>query len=237
MKWVSKQILSVTPTVKTIKPGGLVMIADVTFFGRGFGYIVFRSPSLKKNLYYKFIPYETILEYSLGRYDLESKGFKISAIVLDGRPGVRKVFYDIPVQMCHFHQKQIVRRYLTNNPKLEAGIELKKINSWLCKENKKDFTDKLNRWYERWKIFLKEKTYELNSKNWHYTHGRLRSAYRSLRTNLPYLFTYLDYPELNIPNTTNSLDGSFANLKELVRIHRGFNDELKHKLIESILTN
>ena len=55
-------------------------------------------------------------------------GYTINAIVLDGRPGVRQLFADIPAQMCHFHQKQIITRYLTNNPKLEAGIELKKIN-------------------------------------------------------------------------------------------------------------
>jgi len=84
------------------------MIADATFFGRWYGFIVFRSPSLKKNLYYKHIPYETISEYALGRYELEKQGFKFSAIVLDGKPGVRKVFSDIPVQMCHFHQNKLL---------------------------------------------------------------------------------------------------------------------------------
>ncbi|HOD78837.1 MAG TPA: hypothetical protein PKI10_11275, partial [Syntrophorhabdus sp.] len=39
--------------------------------------------------------------------------------------------------------------------------------------------------------------------------------------NLPFLFTYKKYPDLNIPNTTNSLDGCFAYLKELVRVRRG----------------
>ena len=66
---------------------------------------------------------------------------------------------------------------------------------------------------------------------WHYTHKRLRSAYRSLRLNLPYLFTYQKYPELNIPNTTNSLDGCFAYLKELVRVHRGSSRNLKNKIL------
>ena len=42
--------------------------------------------------------------------------------------------------MCHFHQKQIITRYLTNNPKLEAGIELKKITTTLCETNESDFT-------------------------------------------------------------------------------------------------
>ena len=69
----------------------------------------------------------------------------------------------------------------------------------------------------------------------HYTHERLRSGARSLRTNLPFLFTYERYPELNIPNTTNSLDGCFAYLKELVRVHRGSKRDLKDKIIEDIL--
>jgi len=71
---------------------------------------------------------------------LEHMGYTLQAIVLDGRPGVRQIFCDIPVQMCHFHQKQIVTRYLTNNPKLEAGIELKKITTTLCNTTERDFT-------------------------------------------------------------------------------------------------
>jgi len=161
----------------------------------------------------------------------------MSGIVLDGRPGVMKVFSDIPVQMCQFHQKQIIRRYLTNNPKLEAGIELKELIRPLCSDTKENFTKKLDNWYLKWEYFLKEKTRNEDTGGWYYTHPKLRSAYRSLRRNLPHLFTYLEYPELNIPNTTNSLDGSFSSLKELVNIHRGFNMEMKLKIIEEILSN
>ena len=78
--------------------------------------------------------------YRQGRINLEELGYTIKAIVLDGRPGVRQLFSDVPIQMCHFHQKQIITRYLTNNPKLEAGIELKKITATLCKTNERDFT-------------------------------------------------------------------------------------------------
>lgn len=217
-------------------PSGLVMVADVTFF-RCYGFLVFRSPKLKKNLYFKAIPYETISEYWLGRLAVERKGFKISAIVLDGRPGVRNLFSDIPVQMCHFHQKQITRRYLTSNPKLQAGIELKCIADTLCYAEERDFSHQLKDWYEKWKDFLKEKTPNPLTGGWHYTHRRIRSAYRSLNTNLPYLFTYKKYPELNIPNTTNSLDGSFSHLKKKVNIHRGLREPIKRKIIEHILGN
>ena len=45
------------------------------------------------------------------------------------------------------------------------------------------------------------------------------------------MFTHQKYSELNIPNTTNSLDGCFAYLKELVRVPRGVNQDLKKKII------
>jgi hypothetical protein len=82
--------------------------------------------------------------YWQGRKALESKGYTLQAIFLDGRPGVRQIFSDIPVQMCHFHQKQIITRYLTNNPKLEAGIELKKLTKTLCETNEDDFVSAIN---------------------------------------------------------------------------------------------
>ena len=175
------------------------------------------------------------MEYLLGRKAVERQDFKLSAIVLDGKPGVRSVFYDIPVQMCHFHQRQIIQRYLTNNPRLEAGIELKKIVATLCYANEKTFTEQLNDWHNKWIDFLKQRTTDPITGRWHYTHKRIRSAYRSLNNNLPYLFTYQKYPELNIPNTTNSLDGSFSHLKAKLRIHRGLKEPIKRKIIEHIL--
>lgn len=237
INWVRNQLLEARNVKKKTNPTGLVMVADVTFFGRGYGFIVFRSPSLRKNLYYKNILYETISEYAQGRYFLERQGFTLSAIVLDGKPGVRKVFSDIPIQMCHFHQKQIIRRYLTNNPKLEVAIELKELVRTLCTDTKSVFTARLLAWHSKWELFLKERTVNLETGKWHYTHRRVRAAYKSLQANLPYLFTYQEYPGLNIPNTTNSLDGSFANLKDLVGVHRGFNEILKRKIIEEILEN
>ena len=79
----------------------------------------------------------------------------------------------------------------------------------------------LKQWHEKWKDFLSEKTYTDDNKRWFYTHKRLQSAYRSLKTNLPYLFTYLDYPEIGMPNTTNSLEGTFSSLKTKIRMHSG----------------
>ena len=139
--------------------------------------------------------------------------------------------------MCQFHQIQIITRYLTRKLKLEAGRELRSIVLTLTKSNEKEFSEQLSLWYEKWQNFIKEKTIDPITGRWHFTHKRLRSAYKSLATNLPNLFTYQKYSELDISNTTNSLDGSFSHLKTLLRIHRGQNIKNRKKLIDEILKN
>lgn len=139
--------------------------------------------------------------------------------------------------MCHFHQKQIVRRYITGNPKLPAGVELKAVVDTLTYSTKEEFTEKFNAWCDRWEDFLRERTTDLVTGKWSYTHKKIRAARRSIKSNLPYLFTYLNYPKLKIPNTTNSLDGSFSFLKEKTNIHRGITKQLRDKIVEHILGN
>lgn len=235
-KWVQRKLDEVkVKSIVKLNPQPLVVVADVTFFSRQNGLCVFREPNLKKNIWWKFTDYERIKIYETGRKHLEKNGFKIKAVVLDGRRGVRSVFEGIPVQMCHFHQKQIVRRQLTLNPKLEASIELKEIVSTLANTDETAFTNKLNTWHEKWKDFLKEKTTDFKTGKWFYTHKKIRSAYHSLKTNLPFLFTYQRYPELNIPNTTNSLDGFFGSLKNKLNVHRGLSRKRAKKVVVELL--
>ena len=235
-KWIRNKLdENKIESIVRIKRKELILIADVTFFSRTNGLCVFREPNIHQNVWWQETVYETTNIYRIGRRHLEQNGFTIQAVVLDGKRGVREVFRNIPVQMCHFHQKQIIRRYLTNRPKLEASIELKEIVKILANINEKEFTKQLNDWHNKWKDFLKEKTINPETNRWCYTHKKLRSAYRSLKTNLPYLFTYLKYPNLNIPNTTNSLDGYFNILKSLINVHRGLNSERRYKIAIEIL--
>lgn len=233
--WIQKQLDAVTSKQNEVASQSLVFVADVSFFSRGDGILVFRSPQLHKNISWKFVRGENPSMYRETRMMLETKGFVFQAIVLDGRKGVREMFSDIPVQMCHFHQKAILRRYLTLHPKLEAGQELSVVGRTLTFLNEQDFTQLLTEWFEKWKWFLKERTFESDGKHWHYTHKKIRSAYRSLMTNLPYLFTFQRYPELHIPNTTNSLDGFFTQMKKLLRVHTGLSEERRNRVVSEIL--
>ena len=221
--------------IVNISPQSIVAIADTTFFARGYGITIFRDPDQKKNLIWKGVYSETPGQYRQLRNELELGGINLKAIVLDGKRGVREVFSDIPVQMCQFHQVAIIVRYLTRRPQLEASKELKQLALQLTKCTENEFKNLLEKWDNKWKDFLKERTTNPITGKWHYTHKRLRSARRSLKNNLPFLFTYQKYQELNIPNTCNSLDGSFTTLKNLLRNHRGINKENRYKMICQIL--
>ncbi|UNU73267.1 hypothetical protein LU293_09410 [Moraxella nasovis] len=63
----------------------------------------------------------------------------------------------------------------------------------------------------------------------------LRSAYKSLRENLPYLFIHQQDGTANTPNTTNKLEGLFSHLKQSLRCHQGLNKDRKVKFIDNFL--
>jgi len=166
-----------------------------------------------------------------------SDDYTIQAAVIDGKRGLIKAFVGIRVQICHFHQIATIKRYLTNNPKLEASIELLAISKRLTTTNEIKFKAALDAWHISHKDFLGEKSLNIKSGKLTPTHTKLLSAYKSLTTNLPYLFTYKNYKELKIPNTTNSLDGGvFSHLKKLVKLHQGLAMKRKVKLIDEFLS-
>jgi len=232
---VRRQIDKVKIFRKDIGSGDAVIAMDTTYFGRGFGVMVFRNVYSSRNLFWKFVRHETLEEYVAGIGHLVSNGWNILGIACDGKRGLFSAFGNTPIQMCQFHQVAIITRYTTTKPKLDAGKELREISLNLRHANKEQFISHLKEWHKKWEAFLSEKTRNPETKRWFYTHRRLRSAYRSLKTNLIYLFTYLEHPELKIPNTTNSLEGVFSNLKTKIRVHAGLKIHRKIKIINELL--
>ena len=208
---------------------------DTTYWGRKFGVMLFKDNITKKNLLKYYVEHETNSLYIKGIEELKKKGFTILAIVCDGRKGLIQSFEDIPVQMCQFHQFAIIRRYLTKKPKLIASQELMKVVELMTNTDKESFVGALKLWFEKWESFLKERTTNPITGKSFYTHKKLRSAYNSLKNNLKWIFTWYDYNNLNIPNTTNAIDGHFADLKNKLRNHNGLILERKKKFIDEFL--
>ncbi len=208
------------------------VLMDTTYFGRNFGVMVFRDSITGMFLFKQYVKHETNQLYLSGIAEITRRGIKVQAIICDGRKGLLTLLEGIPIQMCQFHQVQIVTRYLTRKPKTAAAVELRTLALQLTKLDKAAFTAALTAWQVKWDSYLKERTISTQSSKSHYTHKRLRSAWLSLKRNLPWLFVFEQYKELNLPNTTNALDGSFSDLKNKLRNHNGLSLARKKKFID-----
>ena len=216
------------------EPRSMVAIADATRVGMDW-VVVIRDPHAHENVHVQPVSRETTSAYQLARESLEKQGFILTALVGDGRVATPWLFPDIPIQMCHFHQLQIVIRCTTLHPKLEAGIELLALARTLSHTTEKEFVRSFEGFCRKWHSFLQEKTLNPKTGQSHWTHKKLRQARDSLRRHLPFLFTYEKHPLLNIPNTTNSLDGSFKKVKMAIGVHSGLSQPRKLKLVTTLL--
>ena len=217
------------------EPRKIIVLMDTTYWGRNFGAMLFKDSITKENLLKYYIKNETNALYIQGINELIFRGFYILAIVCDGRKGLIQSFGNIPVQMCQFHQSAIIRRYLTKKPKLQAALELMEVVDLMKKTDKESFVGALQMWFDKWEFFLNERSINIETNKSFYTHKKLRSAFRSIKNNLPWLFTWYDHFELKIPNTTNAIDGHFADLKNKLRNHNGLSRKRKIKFIDEFL--
>jgi hypothetical protein len=183
-------------------------------------------------LWWKYVTHETSGDYLEGKVFLEQLGYTIKSVTADGFLGLPRVFKDILFQMCHFHMKQIVIRAVTLKPKTEAGQVILALVQTLTYTSEKIFKQRLLEFHIKYSEFLNQKTIHPDGSS-SYTHDGVRSAYLSLVRWYPYLFTFES--NLEIPNTTNTCDGHFSHIKDILRIHRGVSKLFKQKMIDSIL--
>lgn len=237
-KWVNNQLKKETVYSgknTSIQPQKIVLIVDTTYFSQ-FGLMVFRSSNLKKNLLWKIVEHETNEAYQSGIQLLLDDGWDIQGLVADGKPGLGKLFPDIPFQLCQFHQFQTVTQRISKNPKLEAGKEFRQLMFWLKETDYESFSYLLDTWYKEWKEFLAEKSFDPFTGKSTFTHQRLRQAFFSVRRNKEILFTFQYHSHvIEIPKTTNSLDGYFTHLKSKLSVHQGASKNTQINLISDLI--
>lgn len=195
--------------------------------------VVFRDDVTKENLWWTFTDTETTFVYLLGKLFLEEKGYIILSVTGDGFSAIRQAFLGISYQMCHVHMERLVIRGTTRNPLLLQGQVLLALVRSIFDTNKEIFVSRLNEYTFMYRDFLNEKAISnVTGQSW-YVHDDLRRSYISIKNFLPYLFTY--EKDKGIPRTTNSLEGHFAHIRDVVNIHRGASKSLKEKILHTIL--
>ena len=210
---------------------------DTTYWGRNFGLMVIRDALRGKVLWRKYVSHETIADYMEGVRWLEKNHFKIYGVVIDGMKGLAKALSTYQVQLCQFHQMLIVRRYITQDPDIEASKTLLDLANDITKMDKESFVGAFSDWYETYKDIVNERVQDRRIKRVTppYMRPRLRSAYLNLKRNMPLLWTFYDHPETGLPNTNNGIEGLFSDLKTKVRVHSGICRENRKKLLDEYI--
>lgn len=219
------------------KPRAIHLVIDTTYFGKrmngtSWGVTLFRDYDQKENLWWKYVDTESASGYLEGKMFLEQKGYIILSVTFDGFKGNIKVFEGIPSQICLFHMKRMIVRGTTLRPQTEAGKVLLALAHTLTKTSKEIFTQRIRKFHVQYATLLNEKTIHPDG-SWSYTHEGIRHAYQSIIHWYEYLFTF--HTDKSIPNTTNTCEGHFSHIKDVLRIHRGMGLTLKRKVLDAIL--
>ena len=141
----------------TIEGCGYVHM-DATYWGRSWGVLLALDEHSGFPLYLAFIENETASDYEKAIRSIEERGYTISGIIIDGKKSLFTLFSDYRIQMCQFHMKQIIRRYLTQNPRLKAARELKDLLDTLTVSSGRNFQTNYAQWKEKWKDTLTKRS-------------------------------------------------------------------------------
>jgi len=222
---------------KKHNPRAVHLIVDAVYWGErkedtSWCSVVARDPHAKENLWWGFTDRETTSIYRQCRDNLETLGYQIISVTGDGFGGIKQAFSGIPYQMCLVHMERIVTRGTTKTPQTEAGVVLLALVRSLYTTKRGTFNWRLDQYFHKYRDFLNETTIHPVSGEWSYTHEELRRAAHSLKAFQVDLFTHERHS--GIPKTTNSLEGHFSHVNDIVEIHRGLSREQKEKVLKSI---
>ena len=220
------------------QPRKVHVLADATYFGErredsSWCVAIARDPKNKEDLVWQFAQTESTSLYVSLKEQLITLGYTILSVTADGFSGIQSAFSGVPYQMCHVHMERLVTRGTTKNPQTEAGVVLLALVRTLHTTDNHTFNTRLNAYIEKYRDFLNEKTAHPLSGERYWTHKELRSAVMSIIRYRKYLFTFEQNKK--IPKTTNSLEGHFSHINEIIAIHRGLSRPQKKKVLHTIL--
>ena len=205
---------------------------DVTYWGRNWGVLLALDDATSRPLYVAFVKHETVADYVQAVETITRMGYTVKGIVIDGMRSLFDMFRDTyRIQMCQFHMRSIIDRYLTKKPKLKAAVALKELMGRMTVLDRDGFEKEFVKWIEDWDHTLNRRTVSKRTGKSHYTHKRLRTAMNSVAFFLPFLFTYKEKGCEGMPNTNNKVEGVFTDLKKNLNNHSGMGEDGRKRFI------
>lgn len=150
------------------------LVLDATWFGRKNCLLVYWDTELKKAQWWRYSQRkETAWEIIEDLERLKEKGVILRSATTDGSRGIKAaidyLYPNIPHQRCSVHLQRMALIFLTQNPKTQAGWELRnlaeKLNIIKTHEQHNYWARDFYYWCNKHYSFLKEKSYSFEKKN------------------------------------------------------------------------
>lgn len=225
------EYLEEAPSWKIRKYEKVNLLIDGTWFPNKVCLIVYRADNIKATLFYRLTDDERVMEIIADLKALRRMKIRVESVTSDGGQDIiRAVKYTFPNairQRCLAHIERECLNWITQHPKSAAGIELRRLVRQISKI--KTHNDELywkrclDKWYDEYSEFLKEKSVSPTTGEKSYTHDNIRKAYYHIWHALPDMFQFIDHPD--VPKTSNGLESFFGHIKDHMRIHRGLSLE------------
>lgn len=215
-------MLEKAPKVRVIKRQQVQLRLDFTYFEK-FCILCYQDDEDGYTQLIRFTDGEHYEEIKEDLDNLLKLGIHIESITSYGHKSkLKAIKKSINAQRCLVHIQRMFLLWLTQYLKHLAGQELKQLVLLILKikiENDRIcWTLELQKWYERHKEYLNERTYKTEIERW-YTHKLLRWSYTTIKRALPNMFHYLSNAKTS--RTTNGIEGYFSHLKNHLDILRG----------------
>ncbi len=218
--------LEQAPIVKIIKRDDIRLRIDATYF-KQFCLVCYQDNEDGYIQLFRFTDGEHYKEIKEDLDNLIRLGLRLESITTDGHKSILKAIRNsvpqVIIQRCLVHIQRMCLLWLTRYPRHQAGQELRQLVLQILKiktnNDKLFWIAEFHQWCERHKDYINEKTYNIETSRYWYTHKFLRRSYVTIKRALPNMFHYLANPK--IPNTTNGIEGFFSHLKNHLDLHRG----------------
>ena len=233
-----KRFLSQAPEVSIKLRHKTHLLIDGSYFPGGLCLILYYDHDIRYVQLYRHANEEKFKEIYEDLLNLRRLGVNVYSVTCDGHKAVlkaiRKAYPEALLQRCLVHIKRQVKHYLSSSPKTAAGADLLKISKEVTAITSQEqcglWLLKFKYWCDCHETYVKQKSFNPESKRYWYTHKNLHAAYFLLLKAIPNMFYYLNDPE--IPATTNRLENYFGHLKDKLTLHRGLRLQAKRNFIK-----
>lgn len=233
-----KRFLSQAPQV-TIKPKHKThLLIDGSYFPGNLCLILYYDHDIRYVQLFRHTTEEKFREIYEDLLNLQKLGINLYSVTCDGHKAIlkaiKKAYPDVIVQRCLVHIKRQAKNYLSSSPKTLPALHLLKLSKQITGIKTQEqcglWLLAFKKWCDENEPYVKQKSFNADSKRYWYTHKNLHAAYSLILKAIPNMFHYLN--DEQIPATTNRLENYFGHLKGKLTLHRGLRIQAKRNFIK-----